>query len=66
MGWHFRVGERLTSVSVPSGRDVMVGSSRVLKRIGIDLLGKLAMKCRVQNWIGVAMLVFRRKAMTKS
>ena len=55
----FKAGERLASVSVPSGRDVMVGSSQVLERIGIDLLGNLAMKCRVLNWIGMAMLVLR-------
>ena len=66
LGLAFKAGERLALVLIPSGRDVMVGSSRVLERIGIDLLGKLAMKCQVRNWIGVAMLVLRRKAMTKS
>ena len=35
MGWHFRVGERLALVLVPSRRDVEAGSSQVLKRIGI-------------------------------
>ena len=41
MGWHFRAGERLALVSIPSGRDVRAGNSQVLKRIGIDLLGKI-------------------------
>ena len=39
----------------------MVGSSQVLERIGIDLVGNLAMKCRVLNWIGVAMLVLKKE-----
>ena len=63
----FKSGKRLASVLVPSGRDVMAGNSRVLKRIGIDLLGgKIAMDVQVQDWIGVAMLVLRRMAMTES
>ena len=41
MGWHFRVGERLASVLVPSGRDVKAGNSQVLERVGIHLLGKI-------------------------
>ena len=51
---------------VPSGRDVEVGNSQVLERIGIDLLGKIALECQVWEWIGGAMLVLRRMAMTKS
>ena len=66
MGWHFRAGERLASVSVPSRRDVKAGDSQVLKRIGIDHLGKLAMDCRVLGWIGMATLVLKRMVMTKS
>ena len=62
----FKAGKRLALVSVPSGRDVMARNSQVLERIGIDLLGKIAMDGRVQDWIGVAMLVLRRMAMTKS
>ena len=42
MGWHFRAGERLALVSVPSRGDVRVGDSQVLERIGIDHLGRLA------------------------
>ena len=53
-------------VSIPSGRDVTVGNSQVLERIGIDLLGKIAMDGRVQEWIGVAMLILRRMVMAKS
>ena len=52
LGLAFEAGERLASVSVPSGRDVMVGSSRVLERIGIDFLGEIAMDSRVRDWIG--------------
>ena len=62
----FQVGKRLVSVSVPSKRDVMAGNRRVLERIGIDLLGKIAMDGQVWDWIGVAMLVLRRMAMTES
>ena len=40
LGWHFRAGERLASVLVPSKRDVTAGNSQVLERIGIDLLEK--------------------------
>ena len=66
MVWHFKVGERLASVSVPSGRDVNVGNSQVLDRIEFDLLGKLAKKDRVRIRIGVARLVLRRMEMIKS
>ena len=62
----FKAVERLASVLVPSGRDVMAENSQVLERIGIDLLGKIAMDGRVWDWIGVAMLVLRRMAMTES
>ena len=47
LGWHFRLGERLALVSVPSGRDVRAGNSQVFERIGIDLLGKIALERRV-------------------
>ena len=40
MGWHFKVGERLALVLVPSERDVKAGNNQVLERIGIDLLEK--------------------------
>ena len=53
----FKVGERLALVLVPSRRDVMIGNSQVLERIGIDLLRKIAMDGQVWIWIGVAMLV---------
>ena len=43
MAWHFRAGERLALVLVPSKRDVGVGDSQVLERIGINPLGKLVM-----------------------
>ena len=66
MGWHFKVGKILASVLDPSGRDVNAWNSHVLERIGIDLLGKIAMEDRVWIWIGVAMLVLRRMAMIKS
>ena len=46
-----KAGKSLASVSNTSGRDVKVGDSQVLDRIEIDLLGKLAMKGRVQIWI---------------
>ena len=59
MGWHFRVGDRLALVSVPSGRDVRAGNSQVLERIGIHLLGKI-----VRN--GMAIIVLKRDGMTKS
>ena len=65
LGWHFRVGERLASVLVPSRRDVRGGNYRVLERIGIDLLGKIAMDCQVREWISVAIVVLRRMVMTK-
>ena len=44
-------GKRLALVSVPSGRDVKARNSWVLQRIGIDLLGKIALECQVQEWI---------------
>ena len=53
-------------MSNPSGRDIIAWNSRVLEGIGIDLLGKIAMDGRVCDWIGVAMLVLRRMAMTES
>ena len=53
-------------MSVPSGRDVMAGNSQVLERIGIDLQGKIAMGDEVRDWIGVDMLVLRRRAMIES
>ena len=62
----FQVGKRLALVSNPSGRDVKVWNSQVLDRIGIDLLGKIAMEGRVQIWIGVARLILRRMAMVES
>ena len=43
---------RLASVSDPSERDVKVWNSRVLDRMDIDLLGRLAMEGRVRDWIG--------------
>ena len=66
MGWHFRAGERLPSMSIPSGRDVRAGDSQVLERIGIDHLGQLAMDCRVLGGIGMARLVLKRMVITKS
>ena len=53
-------------MSDPSGRDVIAWNRQVLEGIGIDLLEKIAMDGRVQDWIGVAMLVLRRMEMTKS
>ena len=35
-------------MSSPSGRDVFAGNNQVLERIGIDLLGEIAMKGRVR------------------
>ena len=61
-----KVGERLASVSDPSGRDVNVGNSQVLDRIDFGFLGKLARKDRVRIWIGVARLALRMMAMIKS
>ena len=66
LGLAFKVGEILASVSIPSWRDIMAGNSQVLERIGIDLVGKIAMDFQVQEWIGVAILVLRRTIMTKS
>ena len=43
LGWHFRVGERLALVLVPSGRDVKAGNSQVLERIGIGQPGRTYM-----------------------
>ena len=63
---HFRAGERLALVSVPSKSDVKAGNSQVLERIGIDHLIKLAPDCRVLGWIGMAILVLERMVMTKS
>ena len=48
----------------PGGRDVITWNSQVLERIGIELLGKIAMNGQVWVWKGVAMLVLRRMAMT--
>ena len=39
-------------MSDPSRRDVKVWNSRVLDRMDIDLLGRLAMEGRVRDWIG--------------
>ena len=50
----------------PSGRDVFARSNQVLERIGIELLGKITMDGRVQDWIDVAMLVLRSTSMTES
>ena len=43
---------RLALVLDPSGRDVKVWNSRVLDRMDIDLLGRLAMEGQVWDWIG--------------
>ena len=51
-------------MSDPSKRDVFARNNQVLDRIGIELLGKIAMDGRVQDWIGVAMLVLRGTSMT--
>ena len=53
----FQAGKRLASVLDSSERDVIAWKSQVLERIGIDLLGKIAMKGRVWVWIGLAMFV---------
>ena len=53
-------------MSDPSGRDVIAWNSQVLERIGIDLLGKIAMDGRVWDWIGMAILVLRKMVMIKS
>ena len=66
MGWHFRAGERLASMLVPSGRDVRAGDSQVLERIGIGHLGKLAMDFQVLGWIGKVTLVLKRMVMNRS
>ena len=66
LGMASKEGKSLASVSDPSERDVKVGNSQVLARIDIDLLGKLAMKGRVQIWIGLARRVLRRMAMIRS
>ena len=34
----------------PSGRDVFARNNQVLERIGIDLLGEIAIKGQVQIW----------------
>ena len=59
MGWHFRAGERLASVLIPSKRDARAGNSQVLERIGIYHLGKLSRD-------GIATLVLTRMVMSKS
>ena len=51
LGLAFKAGERLASVSDPSGRDVKVWNSQVLDRMDIDLVGRLAMEGRVRDWI---------------
>ena len=66
LGLAFQASERLPLVLDPSRRDVKVWNSQVLARIGIDLLGKIAMEGRVWIWIGMARLVLRRMAMTES
>ena len=38
LGLAFEVGKRLASVSIPSKRDVMAGSRKVLERIGVEVL----------------------------
>ena len=53
-------------MSVPSRWDVKARNGQVLERIGIDLLGSIAMDGRVRDWIGVAMFVLRRMAMIES
>ena len=53
MGWHFREGERLALVLVPSKRDVRAGNSQVLERIGIHMMEKIAKN-------GMAILVLIR------
>ena len=57
LGLAFKASKRLSLMSDPSGRDVKLWNSQVLDRIDIDLLGKLAMKGRVQIWIGLVRLV---------
>ena len=47
LGLAFWVGKRLASVLDPSRRDVIAWNSQVLERIGIDLLGKIAMNGQV-------------------
>ena len=42
----------LALVSNPRGRDIKVWNSRVLDRMDIDLLGRLAMEGQVWDWIG--------------
>ena len=49
-----------------SERDVKVWNSQFLDKIGIDLMGKIAMEVQVWIWIGMARLVLRRMAMTES
>ena len=66
LGLAFKAGKRLALVSVPSKRDAKAGNSQVLKRIGIDHLGKLAMDNQVLGWIGMATLILGRMVMTKS
>ena len=53
-------------MSDPSERDVNVWNSQVLDRMDIDLLRRLALEGRVQDWIGLAILVMRRMAMIES
>ena len=59
-GLAFQVGERLALVLNPSRRDVFVGNNQVLERIGIDLLGEIAMKAESGFGIRVAMLLSRK------
>ena len=63
LGLVFQASKRLDSVLDPSGRDVTAWNSRVLERIGIDFLGKIAKDGQVWDGIGVAMLVLRRMLM---
>ena len=44
LGMAFQEGERLALVLDLSGRDVIARNSQVLERIGIELLGKIAME----------------------
>ena len=50
----------------PRKREFIARNSQVLERIGIEVLGKIAMEDQVRDWIGVAMLVLRRTLKTKS
>ena len=50
----------------PSKRDVFAGNNQVLKGIGLDFLGYIAMNAKSLFGIGEAILVPRRISMTKS